>query len=65
MNIDPEELKPRAKDYFEFENGVKVSDLVSTARYDHFNKKRNQSLAILKVRMEDLKSGEMFSVSLN
>ena len=65
MNIDPEELKPKNSEFFMYDRGNKVSELVGKTRFQHFNKKRYQSLAILKVRMDDMKSGEMFCVSLN
>ena len=65
MNIDPEELKPKNEEFFMYDRGNKVPELVGKTRFQHFNKKRYQSLAILKIRMDDMKSGEMFSVSLN
>jgi hypothetical protein len=65
MNIDPEELKPKNEEFFMYDKGVKLPELVGKTRYNHFNKKRYQCLAILKVRMDDMKRGEVFSVSLN
>ena len=65
MCIDMEELKPRNQEYFMYENGVQLPMHIGQTRYKHYCKKRQQCLAILKVRMDDFKSGEMFKASLN
>lgn len=69
MNIDINDLKPKTLKEFKQESGVKaskngggdgsaMSELIAQTRYEHFCKKRGQALAILKVRMEDLRNGE-------
>ena len=63
MKIDPHDLKPKTlKDFKGSRNtggdAQTASDLVSQARYDHWKKRRNNTLAILKVRMDDYRSGD-------
>jgi hypothetical protein len=65
MNVDLDDLKPKPEDYFMVDNGNSVPQHVGQARYQHYSRKRLQTLAILKMRMDDIKSGETFKVSLN
>jgi len=59
MNLDTEQLKIRTLDDFKKQDPSQTVTIVE-ARFIKYQKRRMQALAILKVRMDDIREGESY-----
>lgn len=64
MNVDMECLVPYSfEEFTEHPNQIHETVNAIKAKYQLYMKKRNQALAILKLRMKDLAKGENYSTT--
>lgn len=64
MNLDTEQLKIRTLDDFKKQDPSQTVTIVE-ARFIKYQKRRMQALAILKVRMDDIREGESYVQTLS